>query len=89
MPIPPSSSMAPAGATLLVNLSASNEGIGKSDYRRSLVAGQSGRCIAGVCSGPRAVGDGIIIDLVFGGHGLIAENGIVLQESERFSRQPT
>ena len=47
VPIPPSSSQALAGATLLVNLSASNEVIGKASYRRQLVASQSGRCIAG------------------------------------------
>src|SRR5262249_8644600 len=46
VPIPPSSFQALGGASVLVNLSASNEVIGKSDYRRQLVVNQSGRCIA-------------------------------------------
>src|SRR5262249_47357356 len=46
MPVPPSSLQAMAGATVLANLSASNEAIGKTGYRRQLVGGQSGRCIA-------------------------------------------
>ena len=48
MPVPPSSAQAVAGATVLANLSASNEVIGKARYRKQLVAGQSGRCIAGL-----------------------------------------
>lgn len=87
VPIPPSSSMALAGATLLANLSASNEGIGKSEYRRSLVAGQSGRCIAGYVYCSAGVTESTT-DLVFGGHCLIAENGVILRESERFQRKP-
>ena len=82
MPIPPSSAQAIAGATVLVNLSASNETIGKSRYRTDLVVGQSGRCIAAYAyasSGPSES----TTDLVFGGHCLIAENGRLLGESRR------
>lgn len=82
MPIPPSSFQAVAGANVLVNLSASNETIGKCEYRRSLVVGQSGRCIAAYAyssSGPTES----TTDLVFSGHCLIAENGVLLAESSR------
>jgi NAD+ synthase (glutamine-hydrolysing) len=82
MPIPPSSSQAIAGANVLLNLSASNETIGKSRYRTDLVVGQSGRCIAAYAyasAGPTES----TTDLVFGGHCLIAENGLLLGESSR------
>ncbi len=82
MPIPPSSAQAIAGANILLNLSASNETIGKSAYRTDLVVGQSGRCIAAYAyasSGPSES----TTDLVFGGHCLIAENGKLLKESSR------
>ncbi len=82
MPIPPSSVQAIAGANILLNLSASNETIGKSRYRTDLVVGQSGRCIAAYAyasSGPTES----TTDLVFGGHCLIAENGRLLKESRR------
>ena len=80
MPVPPSSPQAVAGATVLANLSASNEVIGKAGYRRQLVAGQSGRCIAGYVYASCGVGESTT-DLVFGGHCLIAENGGLLAES--------
>jgi NAD+ synthase (glutamine-hydrolysing) len=82
VPIPPSSVQAGAGATILLNPSASNETIGKSQYRRDLVAGQSGRCIAAYAyagAGPTES----TTDLVFGGHCLIAENGVLFEESPR------
>jgi NAD+ synthase (glutamine-hydrolysing) len=82
VPIPPSSVQAGAGATILLNLSASNETIGKSQYRTDLVVGQSGRCIAAYVyagAGPTES----TTDLVFGGHCLIAENGQLLLESPR------
>jgi len=81
--IPPSSYQALAGATLLLNLSASNETVAKAEYRRSLVKNQSGRCIAAYayCSaGPTES----TTDLLFGGHCIVAENGSILQETERF-----
>ncbi|HEX8201787.1 MAG TPA: NAD(+) synthase [Isosphaeraceae bacterium] len=82
MPIPPSSVQVLAGANVVLNLSASNETIGKSRYRTDLVVGQSGRCIAAYAyasSGPTES----TTDLVFGGHCLIAENGRLLAESPR------
>jgi len=75
-----------AGAEFIVNLSASNELIGKSDYRRTLVQMASARGICGylyASSGPLESTK----DLVFGGHLLIAENGVVIAESKRFSLQ--
>src|SRR4051812_30766194 len=84
-PAPPSSFQALAGANLLLNLSASNEVIGKVAYRRELVGGQSGRCIAGYVYASCGVHESTT-DLVFGGHCLIAENGTILAESERFRR---
>lgn len=80
---PPSGSMALAGATLLLNLSASPEMLGKEAYRRSLVQSQSARCLAAYAyasAGPCESST----DLVFSGHSLIAENGQVLAETERF-----
>jgi len=83
MPVPPSSLQAIMGATVFANLSASNEVIGKAAYRRQLVASQSGRCISGYVYA--CCGDGeSTTDIVFGGHCLIAENGVLLAESERF-----
>jgi len=85
VPVPPSSLQAIAGATVFVNLSASNEVIGKASYRRELVANQSGRCLGGyvyASSGPSES----TTDLVFGGHCMIAENGGILKESKRFVR---
>jgi NAD+ synthase (glutamine-hydrolysing) len=83
MPVPPSSLQAIMGATVLANLSASNEVIGKAGYRRQLVNSQSARCIAGYVYA--CCGDGeSTTDIVFGGHCLIAENGVVMAESPRF-----
>ncbi len=83
MPVPPSSLQAVMGATVFVNLSASNEVIGKAGYRRQLVSSQSARCIGGYVYA--SCGDGeSTTDIVFGGHCLVAENGVVLAESERF-----
>jgi NAD+ synthase (glutamine-hydrolysing) len=82
VPVPPSALQAMAGATVLVNLSASNETIGKSRYRTDLVVGQSGRCVAAYAlagCGPTES----TTDVVFGGHCLIAENGVLLAESPR------
>jgi NAD+ synthase (glutamine-hydrolysing) len=79
-PVPPSSLMALAGANVLLNLSASNETIGKAAWRRELVLSQSGRCIAAYAyasAGPTES----TTDLVFGGHCLIAENGVLLGQS--------
>lgn len=86
VPEAPGISHAMAGATLLVNLSASNETIGKDIYREMLVKSSSAKLIAGYvyCS----CGEGESTqDLVFGGHDMIAENGTVLAESKRFVNQ--
>ncbi|HEY8349116.1 MAG TPA: NAD(+) synthase [Clostridiales bacterium] len=85
IPVPPSSYLAAAGAAVIFNLSASNEVIGKTEYRRDLVRMQSGRCIAGYVYASSGVHESTT-DVVFGGHALIAENGGVLCESERFRR---
>lgn len=85
-PNPPGVEHALAGATLLVNLSASDETTGKDMYRKSLVTGQSGRLICGYvyCS----AGDGESTqDVVYSGHNLIAENGTLLAESKRFCNE--
>ncbi len=82
-PDPPSIGHAMAGATVIVNLSASDETTGKDVYRKNLVSGQSARLICGYvyCS----AGDGESTqDVVYSGHNLIAENGTVLAESARF-----
>ncbi|ULQ59455.1 NAD(+) synthase [Brucepastera parasyntrophica] len=83
-PVPPSSAHVQAGAVIIANLSASNEIVGKSDYRRNLVAGQSAK---GMCAYVYAnAGHGeSTTDMVFSGHNLIAENGIILAESVLFS----
>jgi NAD+ synthase (glutamine-hydrolysing) len=82
MPIPPSSWQALAGANVLLNLSASNETIGKSQYRTDLVVGQSGRCIAAYAYSSAGPSESTT-DLVFGGHCLIAESGLLLKQSGR------
>lgn len=82
MPIPPSSLQAIGGANVLLNLSASNEVVGKARWRTDLVVSQSGRCLAAYAyagAGP----DESTTDVVFGGHCLIAENGVVLEQSRR------
>jgi len=85
-PDPPSIRHAMAGATVIVNLSASDETTGKDIYRRDLVAGQSARLICGYVYA--SAGDGESTqDVVYSGHNLIAENGIVLEESERFANE--
>lgn len=85
VPVPPSSYQALAGATLLLNLSASNELIGKSAYRRQLVSNQSGRCLAAYLYGSCGSSESST-DLVFSGHCLIAENGSIICENERFEQ---
>ena len=81
-PIPPTSRAATAGANVLLNLSASNETIGKAAWRRDLVSTQSGRCIAAYAYASSGPGESTS-DLVFGGHCLIAENGVLLDQSRR------
>ncbi len=78
-----SARLAEAGATVIANLSASNELAGKAAYRRELVRGQSGRLICGYVYADAGFGESTQ-DLVFAGHNLIAENGALLAESKRF-----
>ena len=78
----PAALQAMAGATVLLNLSASNETIGKSQYRTDLVVGQSGRTIAAYAMAGCGPSESTT-DVVFGGHCLIAENGRLLAESPR------
>lgn len=83
--IPPSSYLCIKGANIIGNLSASNEIVSKADYRRSLVAGQSGRCISSYIYASSGVFESST-DLVFSGHLLIGENGSIIKENERFQR---
>ena len=76
---PPSNRLARNGATLILNLSASNELVGKSGYRRQLVTGQSGRLVCGYVYADAGEGESTT-DLVFTGHNMIAENGSLLSE---------
>jgi NAD+ synthase (glutamine-hydrolysing) len=85
-PIPPSTYAALAGATVLANLSASNITIGKADYRRSLCAGQSAKCLAAYLYSAAGPGESTT-DLAWDGHALIYENGELLAEAERFSEE--
>ena len=82
-PNPPSVSHALHGATVIVNPAASSEATGKSEYRRQLISGQSAKLFCGYAFA--SAGDGeSTTDLVFGGHNLIAENGTILAESEKY-----
>lgn len=82
--IPPSSYQAINGATLLFNLSASNEIVGKHEYRESIIKMQSAKCAAAYVYTSSGVNESTT-DLVFGGHALICEYGLLLAQSERFS----
>ena len=84
VPDPPSNRHALAGATLIVNASASDENTGKDLYRRSLVENQSARLVCGYIYADAGEGESTT-DLVFAGHNLICENGTLLRESERFT----
>lgn len=81
--IPPSSFQTVRGATIIANLSASNDLIGKADYRKILVSQQSARGICGYVYTSCGVHESTT-DVVFGGHALIAENGSIVAESKRF-----
>lgn len=85
MPLPPSSFQVLHGANIIANLSASNDLVGKAEYRRQLVVQQSARAIAGYIYTSCGVHESTT-DVVFGGHAMIAENGSILTESRRFVR---
>ncbi len=81
VPLAPHEYQALAGATVLINISASNEILGKADWRRSMVISESGRCLSAfayISSGS----DESSNDIVFGGHAIIAENGVINAESK-------
>ena len=84
VPVPPSSRHVLAGATIIANLSAGNEIIGKAEYRRSLVKSQSARSICVYLYANAGMNESTQ-DMVFAGHNLIVENGTQLAESSLFS----
>ena len=86
-PIPPSNNLTMAGADIILNLSASDELIGKHQYLRSLVAQQSACTICGYVYSSCGFGESTQ-DVVYGGNAMIFENGIMLIEGNRFSFQP-
>lgn len=83
VPIPPSSHAALAGATVILNLSASNITIAKDEYRHNLVANQSARCIAAYLYTAAGTGESTT-DLAWDGHAMVYESGVLVAESERF-----
>ena len=82
--LPPSTFHALAGATVVANLSASDETVGKAEYRRALVQNQSARLLCGYLYASAGHGESTQ-DMVFGGHDLIAENGTLLSEALPFA----
>lgn len=82
-PNPPSIRHALSGATLIVNLSASDEAVGKDWYRKSLVLGQSARLVCAYIYASAGIGESTQ-DVVYSGHNIIAENGLVLAESKKY-----
>ncbi len=80
---PPSVAHQKAGATVIVNLSASNETVGKEQYRKILLQAASGRLVAGYVYSSAGQGESTQ-DLVFSGHNMILENGVVLAQAQRF-----
>ena len=81
--LPPSTFHALAGATVIANLSASDETVGKAEYRRTLVSNQSARLLCGYLYASAGHGESTQ-DMVFAGHDLIAENGTLLAETSPF-----
>lgn len=82
--VPPSSLMAEAGANIIFNLSASNEYLGKCRYRRELVSAQSGKILSAYVYSSAGCGESTT-DTVYSGHCIIAENGVLLAENDRFN----
>lgn len=83
-PLPPSGFHSLYGADIIFNLSASDETAGKQNYRKTLITQQSARCIAGYVYAAAGNGESTT-DLVFSGNSMIAENGALLAEADRFS----
>ena len=87
VPLPPSTYAALAGATILLNLSASNVTVAKADYRNQLVAGQSARCLAAYMYSAAGPGESTT-DLAWDGHAIVYENGNLVGQSRRFDYEP-
>jgi NAD+ synthase (glutamine-hydrolysing) len=87
VPVPPSSIASINGANVIVNLSASNEIIGKHNYLVSMIQHQSNHCINAYVYSSAGYGESTT-DLVFAGNAIIVENGTILKESKRFSTEP-
>jgi NAD+ synthase (glutamine-hydrolysing) len=87
VPLAPHESQALAGATVLINISASNDVIGKAEWRRTMILSESGRCIATYCYTSSGIGESSN-DIVYSGHAIIAENGTILKESDRLASEP-
>ena len=85
-PIPPSSIAAVNGANIIVNISASNEVVGKHDFLDNLICHQSGQTLSAYVYSSAGYGESTT-DLVYAGKGIIAENGTMLAETERFTRE--
>lgn len=86
LPVSPGSQLALNGAHIIFNPSASNDTVGKADYRRNLVTVESARSNCGYVYTSAGVTESTT-DVVFSGHSIIAENGTVLTESRRFVRE--
>ncbi len=82
-PIPPGTYLSMSGATILLNLSASNALAGKNEFRLDLVLQQSERCICGYVYASAGIGESTT-DIVFDGHSIICEKGSLISESEKF-----
>ena len=84
VPDSPSRMLCREGATVIANLSASDEVVGKAEYRRTLVSAQSGRLVCGYLYADAGAGESTT-DMVFSGHSLIAQNGAILSERAPFA----
>jgi NAD+ synthase (glutamine-hydrolysing) len=87
-PISPATQATLAGATIVANLSASNIVIGKAQYRRTIAKAFSGKCICAYIYAAAGKGESTT-DLAWDGHGMLVENGKLLQESKRFANEPS
>jgi NAD+ synthase (glutamine-hydrolysing) len=86
VPVSPSSEHAMNGAMIIANLSASNEILGKSEYRKTLVKAQSGKCFSAYIYSNSSYSESTT-DIVFSGHKMIAENGVILAEEPPFGKE--
>ena len=85
-PVSPATQLAVTKANIIVNLSASNETVGKREYRKTLLAAQSGKCVCAYVYADAGVSESTS-DLVFAGNNLIYENGVCLAEAKPFSKE--